>query len=115
MYESRDQPLLPAPQFRQRVLLHVLYAALLMAVTVAAGTALHIWLEAVDWHDALLNTALIVSGIGPFLVPETVAGKLVLSVYSMFVGLVFMATLGIVLAPVAHRIIHKFHLDEGQD
>ncbi len=37
------------------------------------------------------------------------------AVYGFFVGLVVMATLGVVLAPIAHRIMHKFHLDEAED
>ena len=115
MYESRNEPLLSVGKFSRRLFFHVLLAGLIMVLTMAMGAGLHMWLEGVDWHDALLNTALIVSGMGPFMVPETVAGKVVMSAYSMFVGLVFMATLGIVLAPVAHRIIHRFHLDDEDD
>jgi uncharacterized membrane protein YeaQ/YmgE (transglycosylase-associated protein family) len=33
--------------------------------------------------------------------------------YALFSGLVFIAVMGITLAPVAHRTLHKFHLDEG--
>ncbi|MFA5520373.1 MAG: two pore domain potassium channel family protein [Castellaniella sp.] len=98
--------------FAHRILIHVVYALLVLAATVMIGVAGHIWLEPVSWHDAVLNTALIVGGIGPYIVPAAAAGKLFFALYSMFVGLVFVATLGIILAPVAHRIIHKFHLDE---
>lgn len=112
MYESKSQPLLPSHRFAHRLVIHVLYAVLVLAVTVMIGVAAHIWLEPVGWHDAVLNTALIVGGIGPYIVPETAMGKLFFAGYSMFVGLVFVATLGIILTPLAHRIIHKFHLDE---
>ena len=112
MYESKDQPLLSAQKFRKRLLMHALCAMFILSFTIVVGALLHIWIESVSWHDALLNTTLIVSGIGPFIVPETVVGKLVISAYSIFVGLVFMAALGVVLAPIAHRIMHKFHLDE---
>jgi len=115
MYESKNQPLLPVRHFTHRLVVHVLYALLVMAATVVMGVAAHIWLEPIDWHDAVLNTALIVGGIGPYIVPETAVGKLFFSLYSMFVGLVFMGTLGIILAPLAHRIIHKFHLDDDDN
>lgn len=112
MYESKRQPLLSRRHFAHRIAIHVLYALLVLAATVVVGVAAHIWLEPVNWHDAVLNTALIVGGIGPYIVPATPIGKLFFAAYSMFVGLVFVATLGIILAPLAHRIIHKFHLDE---
>lgn len=31
----------------------------------------------------------------------------------IFSGLVFISLMGIILAPVAHRMLHKFHLDEN--
>ncbi len=115
MYESKSQELIPTHHFIKRVGWHVVYALVLVAITVLAGVAGHLWLEPVVWHDAMLNAALIVGGIGPFIVPATVAGKLFFSVYSIAVGLVFAATLGLILAPIAHRIIHKFHLEDDSN
>ncbi|NYT70114.1 two pore domain potassium channel family protein [Pusillimonas noertemannii] len=112
MYESKNQPLLPRMRFLRRTAVHVLYALAIMAATVVIGVAAHVSLEPVHWHEALLNTALIVGGIGPYIVPETAAGKLFFALYSMFVGLVFVGTMGIILAPLVHRIVHRFHLDE---
>jgi len=60
----------------------------------------------------VLNTALIVDGIGPYIVPEAGIGKRFLAGHGMFVGLVFVAILGVIFASLAHRIIHKFHFDE---
>lgn len=79
------------------------------------GVIAHLILEPINWHDALLNTAFIIGGLGPYIVPGSVAGKVFFALYSMFVGLVFIGTLGIILAPLAHRIIHKFHLDDDQN
>lgn len=112
MYESKTQSLLPLRLFAHRLLMHGLYAALVMAVTIVVGVVAHVWFEPVSWHDALLNTALIVGGIGPYIVPQSIGGKLFLAAYGMFVGLVFVATMGIILAPLAHRIMHKLHLDD---
>lgn len=115
MYESKSQPLLPARHFRHRMLTHVFYALLVMIVTLAIGVFAHLLLEQVSWHEALLNTAFIIGGLGPYIVPESIAGKLFFAFYSMFVGLVYIGTLGIILAPLAHRLIHKFHLDDDED
>jgi|SRR5690625_2974036 len=116
MYESKDQPLLPARHFRRRMLKHISYAFLLMLLTLFVGAAGYVILEEVHWHDAFLNTALIVGGIGPYIFPKTALGKLFFAAYGLVVGLVFVTTLGIILAPLAHRLIHRFHLDdEGDD
>lgn len=115
MYESKDQPLITARHFRRRLAMHILYALLILLFTIATGSIAHVHLESLNWFDAILNTALVVSGIGPYIIPETATGKLFLSAYSMVVGLVFAATLGIILAPVAHRMLHKFHLDESDE
>lgn len=112
MYESKHHSLLPNRQFLRRILVHLLYAVAVMAITLLIGVVAHIVLEPVSWHDALLNSALIVGGIGPFIIPTTALGKLFFAVYGMFVGLVFVGTMGVILAPLVHRIIHKFHLDD---
>ena len=112
MYESKHQPLLSAAQFYRRVAVHLLWAVLLIVVTLLVGVAAHLLYEAINWHDALLNTAMIVSGLGPFILPSSVGGKLFFALYSILVSLMFVATLGLILAPVAHRIAHKLHLDD---
>ncbi|MER1968010.1 two pore domain potassium channel family protein [Castellaniella sp. GW247-6E4] len=114
VYESRKHDLLPLRDFLRRVLSHVFYALVLIFSTLCLGVVGNMWFETITWHDAVLNAALIVAGIGPFILPATVGGKIFFSFYGIFVGLVFMATLGVVLAPVAHRLLHKFHLD-GDD
>ena len=89
-------------------------ALLIVMLTIAFGVLGHLLLEPVRWHDALLNTSLIVAGIGPYILPASVAGKLFFAAYGMLVGLVFVGTLGVVLAPLAHRLVHRFHLDDDE-
>lgn len=116
MYESRNAPLLHAAHFRRRLFLHIVYALLLIVATLLLG-ALGLWLfNDFSWHDALMNAAFIVGGIGTYMMPTTALGRLFFAAYGFFVALVVMATLGVILAPIAHRIMHKFHLDEiGSD
>ncbi|NYT77500.1 two pore domain potassium channel family protein [Alcaligenaceae bacterium] len=112
MYESKNEPLLPKSRFALRMLHHLGLAALIVMATMALGVLGHLLLEPLHWHDALLNTSLIVAGIGPYILPTSGAGKLFLAGYGMLVGLVFVGTLGVVLAPLAHRLVHRFHLDD---
>jgi hypothetical protein len=43
---------------------------------------------------------------------ESDAAKLFASAYALFSGLVAITVMGMVLAPLAHRALHLFHLDE---
>ncbi|MFA5489459.1 MAG: two pore domain potassium channel family protein [Candidimonas sp.] len=115
MYESRKEPLLHPTHFRRRLLLHVVYAILLLVVTLLVGVLGLWWLDGGNLHDALMNAAFIIGGIGTYALPGTAGGRLFFAAYGFFVGLVVMATLGVVLAPIAHRIMHKFHLDDADE
>ena len=64
-----------------------------------------------SWHDAFLHAVFLLGGMGAISVPVTIAGKLFLGFYGLYAGLVFVAVLGIVFTLVAHRIMHRFHLD----
>jgi hypothetical protein len=68
-------------------------------------------LEGLTWIDAFLNSAMLLGGMGPVTTPLTQAGKLFAGLYALYCGLAVLVVAGIVLAPVAHRLIHRFHLD----
>jgi hypothetical protein len=38
------------------------------------------------------------------------AAKLFASLYALFAGVIFLAVAGILVAPIAHRFLHRFHL-----
>ena len=64
------------------------------------------------WLDAFANAAMILSGMGPLDPLKTAGGKLFAGFYALFSGVAFLTTVGILLAPVVHRALHKFHLEE---
>lgn len=111
MYEAKDQPLLTPVQFYWRLFGHILIALLLIVGSTLIGIFEFTSLENMPWHDAFLHAVFLLGGMGAISVPVTVAGKLFLGFYGLYAGLVFVAVLGIVFAPVAHRVIHRFHLD----
>lgn len=53
---------------------------------------------------------MILGGMGPVDAIKTPAGKLFASFYSLFSGIIFLAAAGVIIAPVAHRLLHKMHL-----
>ena len=86
----------------------------MVAASLAIGMAGYHGLERLSWLDSFLNAAMLLGGMGPLAAPQTYAGKLFAGCYALYCGLVVIAVAGIVLVPVAHRILHRFHLEEGQ-
>lgn len=80
MYESRNEPLLHPAHFRRRLFLHAGYALLLVGATLLVGALGHKLFGGHDWHDALMNAAFVIGGIGTYVMPETSGGKIFVSI-----------------------------------
>ena len=72
-------------------------------------------LEGLPWLDALLNASMILGGMGPVDALRTDGGKLFASIYALYSGLVVLVAAGILLAPIAHRIMHRMHMRTDDD
>ncbi len=112
VFESRRQKLLPFPRFVYRVLLALGVAGIILFLALGIGILGYHYLAGLGWLDALLNAAMILTGMGPVNPLTTPAAKIFASVYALFSGIIFITVMAIILAPVFHRIIHKFHIDE---
>jgi hypothetical protein len=75
------------------------------------GMAGYAHFEDLAWRDAFLNAAMLLGGMGPIESPQSGGGKIFAGVYALYSGLAFVVAAGIVLAPVIHRLLHKFHWD----
>ncbi len=71
-------------------------------------------LEGFSWIDALLNASMLLGGMGPVTPLQTDAGKIFASFYALYSGVILLASVGVLVAPILHRFLHHFHLaDEG--
>jgi hypothetical protein len=61
--------------------------------------------------DSYVNAAMILSGMGPLGELKTTAGKVFAGSYAIFSGLVIVIATGLVLAPIFHRVLHRFHME----
>lgn len=113
MYEHRRQPLLPRRLFYARVLRSACMAALILLFSLSIGMSGYHFLERMPWLDAFLNSSMILSGMGPVGELKTSAGKFFAGCYALFSGLAFISAIGLVVAPLFHRFIHRFHLESG--
>ena len=83
--------------------------------SLAIGVFGYHYFEDLPWLDSLLNASMILGGMGPVDPVKTRAGKLFASFYALYSGLALISIAGLVLAPIFHRFLHKFHIDNRRD
>ncbi|HEX9949038.1 MAG TPA: hypothetical protein VGB29_02685 [Thermodesulfobacteriota bacterium] len=95
------------------MLRHGLLAFCLVFVSLGIGVVGYHVAAGLSWLDALLNASMILGGMGPVNELHSVLGKLFASAYALFSGVAFLVTVGILVAPLAHRLLHHLHLEES--
>ena len=114
MFEPHHQPLVPTHLFFQRVAKNFLIALCIVAISLFAGMAGYHATEDLSWLDSFLNASMILAGMGPVDTLHTPAGKFFAGSYALFSGIIFLIVIAIIMAPVFHRFMHKFHLQESE-
>jgi hypothetical protein len=114
MYEHRGTRPIPTRRFIRRLASHVAAAMILVVVSLFLGMAGYSYFEGLDRNDAFLNSAMLLGGMGPVDAPKTPGGKVFAGFYALYCGLIFLVAVGIVFAPLLHRLLHRFHwVDES--
>ena len=102
-------------QFLRRMAFHGCVALLVIAGSLLIGMFGYGHWERMGVRDAFLNSAMLLSGMGPVKTEGlSEPGKLFAGLYALYSGIVFIAVMGILLAPVVHRVMHRFHWDEDE-
>lgn len=113
IYEHRREPLLPLQLFLVRMARHGLIAFLIILGSLGIGVMGYHFLEGFSWIDSLLNASMILGGMGPVNPLHTNAGKIFASAYALFSGMIFLVITGVLFAPLFHRLMHRFHLEQA--
>src|SRR6266545_5806123 len=113
--ERSHEKLAPLSVFAQRLAAAVGLAACIILVVLFIGISGYHWLGGFGWVDSLLEASMILGGMGPVNPLSTDSAKIFASIYALFSGLVFIAVLGVVLSPIVHRFLHRFHIDEEDE
>lgn len=113
MFEHKSSPLLPRKAFIRRMQYSALLSAGISAVTLLIGMGGYHFLEGMNWVDAFANASMILAGMGPLGNLNTAAGKIFAGFYALFCGLILVTVFTILIAPIFHRALHKFHLEKG--
>lgn len=115
MYEPRRKRPLTHGQFALRMLRHLGLVLILIGVSLVIGMAGYEHFEDMGWRDAFLNSAMLLGGMGPVKTEGlSDAGKVFAGLFALYAGLVLIIVLGVMLAPVIHRVMHLFHWTEDK-
>ena len=114
-FEHLRQPVISRGRFAARMLRAIGLWVILTIVGLAIGIAGYAGFEGMSFVDAYVNAAMILSGMGPMGELKTTAGKIFAGSYAIFSGLIIVVATGFVLAPIFHRVLHRFHVESKGD
>ncbi len=112
MFEFKHEKLAPLSVFVRRMAVSAAMAGILIAVALLIGIMGYHHIAQFDWVDSILEASMILGGMGPVNPLVTTGAKMFAAGYALFSGLVFIAIMGIVVAPITHRMLHQFHIDD---
>jgi hypothetical protein len=111
-FENHHQPVVSGTAFSLRLIRSAVWGLAFIVAGLAIGMAGYIYFEGMTAVDAFVNAAMILSGMGPLSPLLTEAGKIFAGIYAIACGLLFIAVAGLMLAPVYHRVLHNFHVED---
>lgn len=115
-FEHRRQPLASRRVFLRRMARYLALSGAIILASLMIGIVGYHITEGLSWLDSLLNASMILGGMGPVNAVQTTAGKVFASFYALFSGMILLVAVGVLIAPVFHRFLHRFHLeiDDGK-
>jgi hypothetical protein len=115
MFEHRSEPLASPAEFRRRMLQYGMITTIMILFSLIIGVLGYHYFESLSWVDSLLNASMILGGMGPVDALKTSPGKIFASFYALYSGIILLASVGVLAAPLFHRVLHRFHLEiEGE-
>lgn len=114
MFEHRREPLLTRHQFAWRLAKSALAAVGIVAGSLAGGAVGYRVFERMGWVDALYNAAMILTGMGPAATLHSPQAKLFATAYALYSSVVLLGVVALLLGPIAHRVLHRFHLGDDE-
>jgi hypothetical protein len=113
-FEGKHHPVLPRREFIKRLARNFGVSVGLIGMSLVAGMLGYHRLEGMPWIDAFANASMILSGMGPLAPLNTWGGKMFAGWYALYSGLVVVIVAGIILSPIIHRVMHRFHAAEDK-
>src|SRR5471030_2935773 len=114
-FERCGQRLASRRKFLVRMSIAIGLWMVLTIIGLAIGIAGYAAFEGMSFVDAYVNAAMILSGMGPVGELKTTGGKVFAGSYAILSGLIIVIATGFILAPIFHRVLHRFHVETKGD
>lgn len=112
--ERRSDRLAGRSRFAARMGLATGLWAAVIAAGLAIGMAGYAYFEGMGWVDSFVNAAMILSGMGVFDDLKNPDAKIFAGFYALLSGLILLIAATFILAPVFHRVLHRFHVEDDR-
>ena len=109
------KPLPPRHVYYRHLARSVTTALVLLGGSLALGIIGYMIFGNLKPVDAVLEASMILAGMGPVAVTAGTKNeplKWFSSAYALFSGVMFLTSVSVMLGPVVHRFLHRFHLEE---
>lgn len=115
-WEHHSEPLATHRVFLGRMGRQVLLVGCLVAGTLMIGITGYMLISDLDFVDSFLESSMLLSGAGPLYTERNSSNELKMfsSLFALFSTLVVVSSVGILAAPVVHRVLHRLHVERGR-
>ena len=110
-FEQRKQNLASVREFTKRMVWFVVFGLLFIVVSLSIGAIGYSYFAGLGWVDSYYNASMILTGMGPVAVLTSDSAKIFATAYSIYSGVAFLTAVGVMFAPLVHRLFHRLHID----
>ncbi len=114
MFEHKREALIPTKAFIARLGAYLGISISIILGSLCLGTLGYHIFEGLPWIDSILNASMLLGGMGPVNTLHTISGKIFASIYALYSGIVFLVSVGVLIAPIFHRFLHRFHIENDK-
>lgn len=110
-FENRKKPLARRKVFVARMVWFSLFGFAFIFFSLLVGAMGYRHYAGLNWVDSFYNASMILTGMGPAVELNTNAAKEFATLYSIYSGVAFLTSVGVIFAPLIHRLFHILHLE----
>ncbi|MFM6951818.1 MAG: hypothetical protein ACKOXR_01580 [Bacteroidota bacterium] len=110
-FEQKTENLATVREFTKRMVWFGVFGLLFIVVSLSIGAIGYRYYADLNWIDSYYNASMILTGMGPVAVLTTDNAKIFATAYSIYSGVAFLTAVGVMFAPLVHRLFHRLHID----
>lgn len=114
MREKFKGKLQPRREFIRRLGWSIAAGGILILFSLSIGIVGYHTFAKLSWIDAFLDASMILSGMGPVSELNSDGAKFFAGCYAIYCGIALIGTTGVIMSPLIHRALHRFHLEDSK-